>query len=134
MSQEFKRFSRLVNSDDPITSYMPESSPSIFSDASFIVQKDKSQIASDVLLGLGMDSKLITTEDEMQFILDQISGFHDGVKLKRRFLMSRDGKRAIEFHRRCDNKGPTITLIRTAGGVVCGGYTSQPWRSLNRSV
>lgn len=77
---------------------------------------------------------MIANEEEMQFVLDQIKGFHDGVKLKRRFLMSRDGKRAIEFHRRVDNKGPTVTLIRTAGGVVCGGYTSQPWRSLNKSV
>jgi TLD len=101
-----------------------DSSYSALSEASFVVQKDKAQIASDVLFGMGTDTTLLKSEEEVQFVLDQIRGMHDGVKLKRRYLMSRDGKRAIEFHRKCDNKGPTVTLIRTKTGIVCGGYTS----------
>jgi hypothetical protein len=33
------------------------------------------------------------------------------------------------FHAQCDDKGPTITLIRCTGGFVFGGFTSEPWQS-----
>jgi hypothetical protein len=35
---------------------------------------------------------------------------------------SRDGFNAKDFHRLCDNKGPTITVIRTAQGKLFGFY------------
>lgn len=34
-----------------------------------------------------------------------------------------------DFHRLCDNKGPTITLIETTKGKRFGGYTSLDWDS-----
>jgi hypothetical protein len=33
---------------------------------------------------------------------------------------SRDGFNAKDFHRLCDNKGPTITVIRTRQGRIFG--------------
>jgi len=33
------------------------------------------------------------------------------------------------FHQKCDNKGPTITIIKTTDGDVFGGYNSQSWNS-----
>jgi hypothetical protein len=30
----------------------------------------------------------------------------------------------IDFHSRCDNKGPTITLIKVEDGDCIGGYTN----------
>ncbi|KAF2075714.1 hypothetical protein CYY_002956 [Polysphondylium violaceum] len=33
------------------------------------------------------------------------------------------------FHEKCDNKGPTITVIKTTSGDVFGGYNSQAWKS-----
>ena len=39
---------------------------------------------------------------------------------------SRDGK---DFHKKCNNKGETITLIKNEKGNIFGGYASIPWTS-----
>jgi hypothetical protein len=39
------------------------------------------------------------------------------------------GKAASTFHAQCDNKGPTITLVRCTGGCIFGGFTPEPWQS-----
>ncbi len=33
------------------------------------------------------------------------------------------------FHRCCDGKGPTITIVQRSDGLCCGGYASQSWTS-----
>ena len=40
---------------------------------------------------------------------------------------SRDGATPVDFHRLCDWKGPTITLVRDVEGCVFGGYASVEW-------
>ena len=44
------------------------------------------------------------------------------------FIASRDSFLARKFHQRCDNKGATLTLVRS-GGYVFGGYNSNSWKS-----
>ena len=43
------------------------------------------------------------------------------------FRVSRDGSEPKEFHRRCDNKGPTIIFIETTKDFKFGGYTELEW-------
>ena len=31
------------------------------------------------------------------------------------------------FHECCDDKGPTLIVIKSSGGWIFGGYTTQPW-------
>ena len=45
------------------------------------------------------------------------------------YKASRDGFDANTFHSRCDNKGPTITIIQSNNGYLFGGYTSISWAS-----
>ena len=40
---------------------------------------------------------------------------------------SRNGWAAANFHSCCDRKGPTVTVVRTSGNYIFGGYTEQPW-------
>ena len=42
---------------------------------------------------------------------------------------SRDGWSAKDnFHQLCDEKGPTLVLIKVKEtGRICGGYTSRSW-------
>jgi len=40
-----------------------------------------------------------------------------------------DGFEAEDFHNKCDNKGSTLTLIRSANGYLFGGYSVLPWDS-----
>ena len=42
------------------------------------------------------------------------------------FRASDNGYRSETFHFACDNKGPTVTLVRV-GDNVFGGYTDKSW-------
>ena len=42
------------------------------------------------------------------------------------FRASRDGWASYDFHRHCDNMGPTITVLKS-GNYIFGGYTDQSW-------
>ena len=45
------------------------------------------------------------------------------------YQMTRDGNRTIDFHKKVDIKGPTITLFYTKDGYSFGGYTSKSFKS-----
>ena len=40
---------------------------------------------------------------------------------------SRDGFKASDFHDRCNNKGETLTIIKSNDGYIFGGYTEIDW-------
>jgi len=42
---------------------------------------------------------------------------------------SRDGNGAENFHQKCNNKGETLTVIKSTEGYLFGGYTPIPWTS-----
>jgi len=42
------------------------------------------------------------------------------------YRASRDGWAASNFHSCCDNKGPTVTVIKS-GNYIFGGYADQSW-------
>ncbi|XP_028413796.1 E3 ubiquitin-protein ligase TRIM56-like [Dendronephthya gigantea] len=44
------------------------------------------------------------------------------------YRASRDGWSAQDFHSRCDNKGPTVVLVK-ANNCIFGGYTDRNWLS-----
>ena len=44
------------------------------------------------------------------------------------FRATTDGKTPSDFHRCCDNKGPTLLVIKS-GEYIFGGYTSKSWTS-----
>ena len=44
------------------------------------------------------------------------------------FRASRDGFAALAFHFKCDNKGPTVTVVKS-GGNIFGGFTGNAWKS-----
>jgi hypothetical protein len=54
-------------------------------------------------------------------------------KVKLLYKASSDGFSASTFHSLCDNKGPTLTVIR-ANNRISGGYTSESWASRNTYV
>ena len=44
------------------------------------------------------------------------------------FRASTDGHTHADFHRCCDNKGPTLLLIKS-GEYIFGGFTSKSWET-----
>ena len=48
-------------------------------------------------------------------------------KLKLLYRASEHDYTAKSFHDYCDNKGPTLIVIKSSGGWIFGGYTTQSW-------
>ena len=49
------------------------------------------------------------------------------VKTKLLYRKTKDGNSYDDFHRLCDNQGPTLVLIKTTKGDIIGGYTPLDW-------
>ncbi|XP_052814897.1 uncharacterized protein LOC128241838 isoform X2 [Mya arenaria] len=50
------------------------------------------------------------------------------------FSFSIDGGQASAFHNKCNNQGPTVTVVHNEHKSVYGGYASQSWTSCDRDV
>ena len=48
-------------------------------------------------------------------------------KLNVIFRKSVNGSYSEVFHKYCDNKGPTLTLIETENNQIIGGFTPLNW-------
>jgi len=48
---------------------------------------------------------------------------------KLEYKATRDGFGSKDFHEKCDNKGETVTMIRSTEGYIFGGYTPLSWNS-----
>ena len=49
------------------------------------------------------------------------------VKFELLWQGSRDGFTAAKFHANCNNKGPTVTVIKSEHDQIFGGFTSESW-------
>ncbi|PFX18189.1 uncharacterized protein LOC111339875 [Stylophora pistillata] len=52
----------------------------------------------------------------------------DNVSVKLLYRASRDGWNASDFHSFCDNRGPTVTVIKSKN-YIFGGYSEHQWKS-----
>eukprot|EP01084_Bolivina_argentea_P173228 300039_1 len=90
-------------------------------------EKKEEQVKNET----NIDSNIMT-KDEQQIL---ISLLKDGLKnkglfsLNILFRMSKDGKKAIEFHDACDNKGATVTIVETEFNHVFGAFTNIGWKN-----
>ncbi len=46
------------------------------------------------------------------------------------FDSKKDGKRAEDFHEKCDGRGPTVSFIQIKDGPCIGGFTTAHWRKI----
>jgi hypothetical protein len=51
------------------------------------------------------------------------------IKWNRLFRGSEHEFSAAAFHRLCDNKGPTVVIVKSGNGRVAAGYSSVSWKS-----
>jgi hypothetical protein len=77
-----------------------------------------------------MDSSVIITDSSDKLkIKEWLKSANKTSKPKLLYRASRDGWNAANFHRECDNKGATLTVVKSSGGYIFGGYSSAPWNS-----
>ena len=64
-----------------------------------------------------------------------LSSFPDKRYFRLLYRGSECGYAAEAFHKRCDNRGPTLTICKSEYGKIFGLYTDIPWESTqNRQV
>ena len=103
LMKRFDYFEKLVN---PLLAPAPQAAPKL-----------KSKVESMVL-----------TNSDTNYLMAQLRA---GKQLRLLYRMSRDGVMNIDFHKRCDHKGPTVTLFKTSTGRRCGGYISVSWEHIS---
>ena len=50
------------------------------------------------------------------------------IKFELIFKMSQNGTKSEDFHKYCDNQGPTLILVKTTTNRIFGGYTPLNWQ------
>jgi hypothetical protein len=53
------------------------------------------------------------------------------IKWNRLYRASEHEFSASDFHRLCDNKGPTVVLVKAENGRMAAGYSSVSWKTRN---
>ncbi len=50
------------------------------------------------------------------------------------FSAEKDGFKNATFHEKCNNKGPTLTVVYANDGYIFGGFTTKTWTSVGNYV
>ena len=73
------------------------------------------------------NKKLVKNIHDFGFFEGPLNKFIKVKKFKLLYRGSRNGFKALDFHRCCDNQGCTFTIIKSEMGKIFGGYTDIPW-------
>ena len=74
--------------------------------------------------------QLLTTEEDYRFYQLIQNEFTKKIhKIQLIFKASDHNFETDEFHKCCDNKSPTITIVQSKYGNIFGGFTKIPWTS-----
>ena len=76
-----------------------------------------------------LDSVILNENERKDKFLKKLYEWCKYKEMKLTFRGNRDGMTGNDFHKKCDNKGETITLIKNEKGNIFGGYASIPWTS-----
>ena len=76
------------------------------------------------------DSVILKNENDKNTMIKLLNKQIKNATLLYRGTM--DGDNAKNFHEKCDNKGPTLTLCLEKNGIIFGGYTEAEWDSESR--
>ena len=79
-------------------------------------------------------SKLLTSKQDLDFFKLLSTKLPSIRRFNLLFRASKHGYGGKKFHEHCDNKGGTITIIKSNFGNIFGGYTSKSWTSSGEAV
>ena len=74
----------------------------------------------------GLIGDIIKNEEQYNLICDYIDKNKD-FKFELLYKGTLDGDTCNIFHKKCDNQGPTISIIESTDGQIFGGYASKSW-------
>ena len=90
-------------------------------------QSSGPEILAAIIKEFLLNSKCATEDQQKAYLLELLGN----KKLVTTLLYrgSEHGWTAADFHSRCDNKGPTVSLFKVRDGDCIGGYTKAQWSS-----
>ena len=74
-----------------------------------------------------IDSKILSNSEKKNEYLKKIYEWSQYKSMELLFRGTRDGMNSRNFHEKCDNKGPNITLLRNDKGNIMGGFSPISW-------
>ena len=80
----------------------------------------------DNIIKIFSNSKIIKKEYIYKDFIIILPKIKSGILL---YSTLTDGISTIIFHKKCDNKGPTLTIVKTVDGHIFGGYNPRSWVS-----
>jgi hypothetical protein len=96
---------------------------SLLSEFKGVFSKQKILFHSDSIYSLNILSYREYAE------LNKLCGFPTEQKWQLLYRGSVDGFGAADFHRKCDGKSNTLTIVKSDNGNIFGGYTNVAWES-----
>ena len=70
-----------------------------------------------------IDSLIVSKKEDVQLLKEWISPYKK-ISFNLIYRATRDGDTINDFHKMCDDKSPTICLMKTPKGFIFGGYTT----------
>ena len=64
--------------------------------------------------------------------MNELCEFPSNQKWELLYRATRDGFSGEDFHRQCDSKTRTLTIIKSTNGNIFGGYTNEAWAKGNQ--
>jgi hypothetical protein len=77
-------------------------------------------------------SNIISSKVDKEKITEWLASAGKTSEPKLLYRASRDGWSASDFHRMCDGKGATVTVVKSSDGYIFGGYTNVAWEEKGR--
>jgi hypothetical protein len=74
-----------------------------------------------------IESTIISSMAEDEKIMEWLASVWMTKTPKLLYRASRDGWCASDFRRMCDEKGQTMTVVKSSGGYIFGGYSDVSW-------
>jgi hypothetical protein len=78
-----------------------------------------------------LDSTILTDLSHVRALQRYLSEADMGAGLDLLYRGSRDGLNARSFHQKCNNQGPTVTVVKSTESYIFGGFSDLPWTSQN---
>ena len=80
---------------------------------------------------IAFKDSVILSSDQCQTLMNWLKearAFKNAISSSLLYRASRDGWSASDFHSCCDNKAPTVTVVKSRGSYLFGGYTEEEWQ------
>lgn len=81
---------------------------------------------------LPLDSRIVQDASHKEALGRWLAEEWQGDPPQLLYRASEHGWGGANFHARCNNQGPTLTVIKSTGGYIFGGYADQAWNSSNQ--